>query len=778
MTYVWGAIRYDGSSANNGARVGLEVSAVTSGSTVTVTWKAGFWSRWPCTDSANSWSMTGAVSKSGSNRTFATSVNSSWSTSNQILGWTSVSRSYDLDVYAGQTVSETLNVDGIAIAGDQRLTVTASYKLPANPPEAPSNVSASVPYVGTGGKLSTKVTWTNNPTSSAPYFSLYGWRWDTSRPANSYELIWDEADRGVVTWDIDDTLQPDTHYWYGISAYNFNGSKVQESSQARFGPVYTNPKAPTSITVSRSGSNLTGTIVNASRIAHSLIVETTTDDGATWQAGTSIGEAIRTIGQQVTYSLPTPSLTAAVKVRVKAVAPNGLPSAWTVSSASVVPIQKPAPPTGLTSGVVATSGTVTLSANPSGYVLPDGSSVTAYNWRHRLKGSTTWTETGKTSATKLEMVLSSYAAPAIIEHQAQGWGAHADGSDWSAVATVALSSRPLTTIIDPGAGTTLITDTLTGQATGYDPDGQQIVAAKWTITDALGRELAPALVTRTDLTRHVFPVVLADGSSVIWSVSHQKADGTWSLPATQTHTVKYVGPAEAAVTASWSEQASLLLQWTAGVDAALPEAVGVDVYQVVDGQRVQIATGLDPSGHWWFPLAPLVPTTYMLAIRSALPSTTWQTIVVEPEPGLSCGIILNGGPNYSLMCRAITNVTFDQEAGRDRTYSGGWVNTPYGRETITEQLTDARRVSFDVHDGSLIPAGEWMALHESPWPLWYRDPTGASWACTMTRPQRTFDRNGRFVRLSFTVTRIGDGESIEDALTIRTADVRFTPLIP
>lgn len=56
------------------------------------------------------------------------------------------------------------------------------------------------------------------------------------------------------------------------------------------------------------------------------------------------------------------------------------------------------------------------------------------------------------------------------------------------------------------------------------------------------------------------------------------------------------------------------------------------------------------------------------------------------------------------------------------------------------------------------------AVQSSPEPLWYRDVTGALWACTMTRPRWAVGAQRVLWprKVSRTVSRTGDGPLLSD----------------
>ena len=93
--------------------------------------------------------------------------------------------------------------------------------------------------------------------------------------------------------------------------------------------------------------------------------------------------------------------------------------------------------------------------------------------------------------------------------------------------------------------------------------------------------------------------------------------------------------------------------------------------------------------------------------------------------------------------------------------AGPYVGYAYPDEVVLESLSDVRTVSGDLFADELA---DLTAVQSHPDPLWYRDVTGASWPCVMTRPrwavgaQRTLWPR----RVSYTVSRTGDGPLLSD----------------
>ena len=402
---------------------------------------------------------------------------------------------------------------------------------------------------------------------------------------------------------------------------------------------------------------------------------------------------------------------------------------------------------------------VTLTATPSATVLPDGSAVTGRYTQYRIDGGS-WVTTGPVAVSSLSLAITPGNGH-TIEHQWRVKGAHADYSEWSAVASFKTSAKPVSTITGPASVTG---STLTLTFGGTDPEGLALAAARVGLEDAAGNALVATYETSGTLpTSYTYPLALADGQTVVAWVQHQDADGVWSVRDTETYTVAYVGPTAATVTATWAaSEPALILSIDNTPTAGLPAVVSQDVHLVEpDGTRTLVAADLEPFETIAYRRAPLVETVYEVTTYSALPSATVASVTVPADPEWGCCAIVSGGPGYSLHGAVGYELQIDYEAGRERVTVGPYVGYAYPDEVVLESLSDVRTVTADVFAAELA---DLTAVQSSPEPLWYRDVTGASWACTMTRPRWAVGSQRVLWprKVSYTVQRIGAGPLLSD----------------
>ena len=704
---------------------------------------------------------------------------------------------WDIARKAGyQSVTLWTNLSGINQArGDLANSVT--FNVPPLYPAAPVNGSASAPYwvAGRAGvrnaTLCTDLKWSAG-SGGGVVDSWYVYRWDIV--SRRYELVMDYSDCGAATGWTDDSLEEDQDYGYAISAYNYTHipqgysslGDAQQSPWLYNSGIYTKPAAPSGVQAVREGTGIRVTFTNNSKTADTFRVVYSIDNGSTWENAPSTVENVAK-GSQGSYLLSDIDQTKQYTLGVVA-SVQGVSSDRAVSPSKVIIITRPAAPTGLTSGAVPSSA-VLLSASPQTTVLPDGSNVSESEYRWRVKGSSTWTTVsgGTTLSWDLTGKVSSKT---VIEWQCRVWGAwsgtdgpNGDGSsDWSALATVTVSGLPLSAIISPTSGTTLTSSTLTATVSGTDPDGGGITTARYQLYNATtGALLFPTVESTTALTGWTWTGI-PDGMSLRLEVSHREVDGLWSRHAAATYTVAYVGPGPLDVKTSWDESTGALTWTLAAVALAEhPDAETVDVTAIIDGKRVILATGLSPTGSWSMPLAPTTTTAYTLALHSGLPSTSTQTVTVTPPPDVQKSFYVNGGPGLRWVARGRYNVEMNVTQGRKRILSYGWAQTPQPVEYIGGEMTDVRKITHGLikDDSSMSPWQDFCKVQAYPGPLYWRDPYGALWQCSMDIPQTLLSRHDWFPDMGFTITRVAGEYAMDEALSsaITVVDDVFADLL-
>lgn len=173
-------------------------------------------------------------------------------------------------------------------------------------PLAPTNVSVDV-------NLSDRfrVAWVNNADDERPISRTEIWRTDRTQRSVCLASI-----KGQPIWYDDFDIVRDQAYTYTIVSFNDAGR-----AETRSNVVYTSPEPPASVALTRDGGNLVVDWSDASWTATGFEIEHAVN--GEWQ-GTHNPTTSTTYSTQV-------SAEDAHRVRIRSLAPDGTPSAWTLS---------------------------------------------------------------------------------------------------------------------------------------------------------------------------------------------------------------------------------------------------------------------------------------------------------------------------------------------------------------------------------------------------------------------------------------------------------------
>lgn len=148
---VWGSI------INSRGRIGIYTSTSSTNTVTNVTVEVWFWSKYSCTDSANTFYFSNDATEATTGRgsvTINTSVNSSWSTSNQVkIGTYSYSYARATTTKSVYCAAKLTGIDWV----NGTMTVSTSYSIPAL-------ASYSVAYNANGGN--------GAPASQTKYYDI------------------------------------------------------------------------------------------------------------------------------------------------------------------------------------------------------------------------------------------------------------------------------------------------------------------------------------------------------------------------------------------------------------------------------------------------------------------------------------------------------------------------------------------------------------------------------------------------------------------------------
>lgn len=425
------------------------------------------------------------------------------------------------------------------------LSAGQSYVVPARPysvPAAPTGVSAA-----RNSDTSHTVTWTNHPTTAAPYTNVVVQR---SEDDDGWATIATVA--ATATSYTNTTTSADHAYVWRVIAGNSSGYSTPAASIT----LYTTPAAPGTPSAVKSGTNIVLTFTNTARFDVGVKVYESQNGGAFNLLATVATANLTTY----THVAPSSAVTHAYRVATY----NGtLISSQSAASNTVQLLAAPNAPTGLGPSTIrdaADAVTWHWTHNPV-----DSSSQTAFQLRHRPAGGAWTTVTVTSGASTWTLAAGTYANPVTVEWQVCTKGAYADYSPWSATASSPTSTRPTATISTPADGGTVTTSTVTVEWVYYDAEAT--AQASWQVELLSGAVVVESQAGAGAATSVVLATVVADGSA--WTVRVRVTDssGMVSTPVTSAFTVSYALPSVPLLGATWHpDTASVAL----GIDNPFP----------------------------------------------------------------------------------------------------------------------------------------------------------------------------------------------------------------
>lgn len=427
--------------------------------------------------------------------------------------------------------SQSFWLEGLPGSG-ARSTATLNFTVPAQPisiPSAPSN--PGVTYVSDSQQ---DLTFTNNANPpSSPYDSVRVRRAVKTSSWGSFSQL--EALAGNATSTTDTNTIANRGYRYFFRAVNVAGTADSSTVD-----VFTTPASPSGVTAVRG----TGTDIDvyfASNVAypdHDHLLEVQADGGA-WGTVTTLAAGV------LDYNDPTPPAGTLIKYRVTARNTVGSLTSSSVESNTITVLSPPDPPTGLTpdGGVAPFDQDAPLSWT---FNSTDTSPQSAYQIRHRLDGSGTWTTETQVSSPLSASVIPAgvYALGDDVEWQVRAWGSHADPSNWSSSAVFTMSQRPSAIFTSPNETTSLKTVTAAWLYSSQVGSPQ----AGFTVSLMRGGQV---LETHTGTTAMSVPFSepLVDGETYAFVLTVTDSDGLSSLPV---YTTVFIASLSGYPIISWS----------------------------------------------------------------------------------------------------------------------------------------------------------------------------------------------------------------------------------
>ena len=601
-------------------------------------------------------------------------------------------------------------------AGNSAWAYGPTLTIPPNAPAAPSNAT-----VTRSSDARQVVKWSRGSSpSTAPITQQVIARWEIT--TGSWKNI--ATVSGTVSSFTDSSTKANSQYRYRIQSKNSAGTSAWTYTDY----IATTPAPPTAVKAQKQGEDI--------RLSWSLTGTPKSDGIEIWltQDGVDLpgAQAVVLTGRPTTWThvSPDPSTTWAYRIKATETA-NGaetgpkLYSGYSARSNVVQLIAPPAAPTQLVPSAAAVDGTdgqmFTWVHNPI-----DTTDQSAYELDYRVDGGP-WIGTGKVASgnSSHEFAPDTFDNGTGLEWRVRTWGAHANPSTYSAISVVTVSARPSVTILVPDGetGTPVVaSSSLTAEWEYFDPEDTLQTMVRLSLEDANDATVWSETLAMSS-TSYQIPYALADGASFTLSISVRDAAGLWSYPAQQGFDVVYAKPPAPAITAVWSLDLGgvvVTIEHPApGPDEA--EATSADLQHSADGEEWEtIAAGLDPTTST-VDFVPVLDTVnyYRVISYSDLPSSleSATTPVVVESNGW---IFVNGGPDWSYICRIRDNVKTDHSTNREKVLNR-FAGRPYAVVTTGEARSRAVSISGRTSGGGSTST-QWEELQDLGEPVCYREP--------------------------------------------------------
>lgn len=505
-------------------------------------------------------------------------------------------------------------------------TVSASWTVEAKPYSAPRPVMDLTAVRQTNDTI--RVSWVGDYDS-----------WQGAQPVWTYWVgrqtdgVGEWVNVATLSWDTtswtDISTEPGHSYAYqvyaGNTTYHESGAE-QWSAVETSNVVYTAPLAPGNATAVKRGADVIVSWVNR-QVYGSPQFE--------------VGEGEQTLtprpifGRSFTVSAPSAQTTHTYWVRAVL---DGVVSEKTYTNL-VQLAAAPHAPTMLTSGWAeqAKPVMVTWEHNPA-----DGSAQSSYQVRHRVYGSSSWTELDRRYSSTSSAQLDSSLATGAIEWSVRTWGQDSGkAGPWSSPALIQFEKAPTVTITAPSGMVT--TDTATVEATVSDVAG----AFSWEVTWSTPG--APERKKTGYGTESVF-TTLIDGlqNGKTYTVAARARAHIWGTKVTRQVKVVYASPPAATLKALPDlGRGSVALTPSVGAPGyGEPAVERIDIQRLDGDTWVTIATDVAAGSAIVDPVPPLVARVEYRAVTFAATGTSTHGAPVVADLERTTGFHLNWGRNW------------------------------------------------------------------------------------------------------------------------------------
>lgn len=540
-------------------------------------------------------------------------------------------------------------------------SVTVSLTIPERPsasrPPAPPWATAT--FIADGHL---RVEWGHPAVINDPAYAIDGVqieRWDSAtgkwfRVANLSGKPTSYSDRGTAS---------NRAYQYRV---RLTSTRTGTGAFAHTDNVFTTPAQPTGVRAVPSSAGVLVTWTNVARHASAVEIERQEDGGAWISAGLNFGGA----RSDWTHTDADPAKRHRYRVRTRRDGTPTLRSAYGTSN-EVALAAPPDAPTGLgpSSRWDATEDHVWTWR----HVPTDGSPQERFQIRHRVSGSSVWTETSEVASSVPQWTLpgGTYANGQVVEWQVRTWGLHPDPSPWSGSRFDRPLARPTVAITTPTDGQVIDRSSVTVEWTFQQE--QSYAQAAWRVELVQEGQVVRTLTGGGSDAGQVVLDGLQNDTDYTIRVS-SSAMGLWSVPDAVGIHVEFVRPAAPTVLVSWDVNLGAAVvqleqpAWMAGT----AEPAYHQVWRAIDDGPWLLIADQVPLGTAVTDPIPVIGdgtvNYYRARTVSVLPSTADAPVVplAVSTRDTHGWVYLNGGPGMTQVCRVRANAQRNDDEGAER----------------------------------------------------------------------------------------------------------------
>lgn len=600
------------------------------------------------------------------------------------------------------------------------------------------------------------VSFTNNHSTDQPYTSLYIERWDNIT-GSYYNLATIGSPTSSSSY-TDNTTVANRYYKYRIRAWNAAGY----SSYAETNYVNTTPAAPSSVTATRSGSNVELTWSDNSNNEDQFRIQKreSTDEGATW--GSWGSDDTVALGNE-SYTDTSPYTYGQYRIRAEETT-QSLYSSY-VESNEVVTLAAPNAPTGLNpNGTYFDADldkTFYWTHNPT-----DSTDQTKFSLRYRESGDawpgTPQLEEESSTNEYHEFLLSStpvFTNGTNYEWQTATWGDYATESDWSDTATFSCYETPIGTVTNPTEVGDYGYSELTVTWTYTQGDGlsqSQYLCKLYDENDTLlESKQVSSTVTSGNSGTCTFDYTLSNSIDYKVTLKTQSTtSGIWSAISEVEFTTSFQQPPIPIITTAFNPSSAsvsiAIVNPSAGVGEA--DTSYNDIYRSIDGgETYELALTNIPINTTTTDYVPLLNSDnyyYALAV-SEVPSSIAST-PVSIDCSLTGAYIFNSEANYSNHIVLTGNNSLSEKIERENKviqFEGRTYPVKYQGTSISQTLTFSSDLSLSNYD-TLVDIIQYTG------DIMYRDYLGRRFTCNINNATFNKIETGHAYQFSCNIERV------------------------